>query len=312
MNPVPPPLSERIQRRINALDAGGAGAWRQRACRGTHNALPLNGNPLTQWALRPDGVVLRIDCDSVLLAAEEEADPLARYAVLHQAARLDPELAALVPERPPGVVRCEHCGGAGCAAETGESCGGCQGLGWHVERRPVEEWLAGIDRGDQLRLRSDGDTRGIFAARLAGCYFAHAEELPSWSAPDGARGRRQLDEHLRRYGYEHRFGRQKHVTATWQPNATDAADPLESLSHALRWSGTGAGGSYEVELARQPGGGYRLREMLNNDWEPLGSGPPSTRTTELDQAAARAEVLQRMRGSGASNPFPAIVPRTDG
>jgi hypothetical protein len=303
---IPPHLSERIQRRIRALETDGPANWLARACKEQLNALPLRGSQLTHWVLRADGTVLKLDADSVLLAAEEELDPLARYAVLAEAARLDPALRELVPPRPPGVVECDRCEGTGWVAE--ESCGACGGLGWHVQRRPIAEWMERIDRGDQLHLRAEGGGPALVAGRLAGCYVAKGGHPPFWSHPAGSRGRRQLDEHLRRYGYAFRFGRQEHVTATWAPNPTNAADPFESTDHVLRFSGTGSGGSYTVDVGRMTDGRYRVATELSNDWDPMGASDPMLSTRELDEAMARAEVEREMRESGAWDPFPALLP----
>lgn len=193
--------------------------------------------------------------------------------------------------------------------ETRKSCSLCAGLGWRMQPRPLAEWLERIDRGDQLHLQADGEGgHGLVAGRLAGLYVARGGDLPFWSAPAGSLGRHQLDQRLRGYGMEYGHGFQKHVTARWQPNVTGAADPLESTTHVLRFSGIGSTGSYAVEFARQPGR-YLVTTALNNDWDLLGSGPPMLSTTEMDQAAARAAVEREMRESGAWNPFPAMVPR---
>jgi hypothetical protein len=310
VNPVPARLSERIQRRIDAMATDGERNWLLRVCKERMNALPLRGNQLTHWALRADGTVLSLDADSVSLAFEEELSPIARYAVFSEAAREDAELRELVPPRPPGVQQCERCGGMGWMEKTRESCGGCSGLGWGMQPRPIAEWMERIDRGDQLQLRVDGEGgRGLVAGRLAGWYVARGGDLPLWTRAADSRGRRALDEHLRRFGWEYRFGYQKHVLATWQPNVTGAADPFESATHLLRFSGTGSGGSYEVDVARRPDGRYAMTTALNNDWDPAGGAEPTISTVELDEGAARAAVEREMRESGSWNPFPAMVPR---
>jgi hypothetical protein len=309
MGPVPVHLSERIQRRIDAMETDGEGRWRAHVCKERMNALPVCGNQLTQWALRADGTVLTLDSDSASHAFEEELSPVVRYAVFSAAAGEDPELRELVPPLPAGLEPCDRCGGKGWMEETRAACDGCSGLGWRMRPRPVVEWMERIDRGDQLHLRAEGDRRGLVAGRLAGWYVAVAGDLPFWSAPAGSQGRHQLDEHLRRYGWAYPFGHQKHVTATWQPNPTGAADPFESTAHVLRFSGTGSGGSYAVEIARQPDGRYRVTTTLDNDWDSLGGAEPTITMRELDEAAARSAVAREMRDSGAWNPFPAVVPR---
>jgi hypothetical protein len=309
MSSVPPRLSERIQRRIDATEADGGTRWPARVCRDRMNALPVCGNQLTQWALRADGTVLTLDLDSASLAFEEELSPVVRYAVFSAAARDDPELRELVPPIPAGLEPCARCGGSGWMEDTRAACDQCSGLGWRMRPRPVAEWMERIDRGDQLHLRAEGDGRGLVAGRLAGWYVARGGDLPFWSAPADSQGRHQLDEHLRRYGWAYPFGYQKHVTATWQPNATGAADPFESPTHLLRFSGSGTGGSYAVEIARQPDGRYRVTTTLDNDWDSLGGAEPTISTMELAEAAARAAVEREMRESDAWNPFPAVVPQ---
>ena len=53
-----------------------------------------------------------------------------------------PDLQPLVPERPPGVVRCAACDGRGSILAPGERiadvCLRCMGLGWHYSRFAAE------------------------------------------------------------------------------------------------------------------------------------------------------------------------------
>ncbi len=309
MSPIPAPLSEAIQRHIDHLQADGDPAWLLRVCKEKLNALPLQANEIFQWALRADGEVLCLDFDSVSLPFEEERNPAIRYAVLYEAARRYPDLREVVPARPEGVQRCEDCHGRGWVEST-SSCWGCHGAGWHIQRRPVAEWMERIDRGDQLHLRVHDGGERLVAGRLAGLYVACGDGMERWIAPADAQGRHQLANHLMSFGfgYVYSFGYQKHVIATWVPNPTQADDPFESADHALRFSGTGSGGSFQVEYARQPEGGYRRTTTLNHDWDPLGGGDPVVTTTDLAPAAARAEVEREMRGAEGRNPFPAIVP----
>jgi hypothetical protein len=108
------------------------------------------------------------------------------------------------------------------------------------------------------------------------------------------------------------YAYQKHVTARWEPNVTGTDDPFESPDHSLRFLGTGSGGSWEMEIAREPDGRCTVSVTLSNDWDPLGGVAPATETTVLDEAAARARVESEMRSSGRWDPFPAIMPRDSG
>lgn len=103
-----------------------------RACKETHNALPLFSSPPWTWALQPDGVLLCIDHDALGFAATVEEDPRVRFAaILHGAARY-PELQRLVPPCPIGVSACDRClgtGRLGVEAETSQ-CARCDGMGW--------------------------------------------------------------------------------------------------------------------------------------------------------------------------------------
>jgi hypothetical protein len=302
---IPPELGRQIQQRIDALDAADWRSFPLRVCKETMNALPLHGDPVYLWALRPDGVVLCLDHESFSLPFEPEADPLKLYAVLLKGAEAYPELRALVPERPAGAQPCEACGGTGSAEGSPPptwGCLRCMGLGWYARSRPAADWLNRIDRGDRLELRADASGRQLVAGRIAGRYVS-ADGEAYWSSPATPAARQELIERLMAWE------RGEPVTPAWQPNPATTHDPFDSLEHAFRFSGTGSGGSWEDELARQPDGTYRLSETLNNDFDPAGPPSPVTRTRELDADAARAELERRMRGGGRPSPFPAIVPR---
>ena len=89
--------------------------------------------------LRPDGSVWIYEAEN--WGAQEEVRGVWREASREErwaglvlgTARL-PEVARLLPERPPGVPDCERCGGAGLtrsgAGESGVICSRCWGLGW--------------------------------------------------------------------------------------------------------------------------------------------------------------------------------------
>lgn len=132
-----PKLSEAVQRRIDEIDTSGVGTWVLRHCRDELNALPLAGNQVYLWALRPDGTVLCLDHESFSLSAEEERDATTLYAMAVHAARRYPELGEMVPERPDGIEPCGSCDGRGFDAETGDGCSACSAVGWRRVSRPA-------------------------------------------------------------------------------------------------------------------------------------------------------------------------------
>ncbi len=134
MERVSPELSERIQRSIDGIETDDTlGRWLWRVCRDDLNALPLCGNQIYLWALRPDGTVLCVDHESFARETEPETDPLVLYAVLSHGLRDHPELGELVPAPPAGARPCGSCDGTGIVErgpEISETCLGCRGLGW--------------------------------------------------------------------------------------------------------------------------------------------------------------------------------------
>ena len=121
-----------VQRLIDALQTEGEGNWLFRLCRERFNALPLVGNDVYLWVLRPDGVVLCVDHEAFSVPAEEETDPVKRFAAIVHGARNHPELCPLLPEQPPDARLCRSCAGTGLQRdqERVRSCYGCGGLGW--------------------------------------------------------------------------------------------------------------------------------------------------------------------------------------
>lgn len=128
-----PELAARIQQWIDELPTEGLQYWLQRVCQEL-GALPLHGTMIYLWAVRPDGMVLRIDHEAFGHPVEPETDPLTVYAVILQGAQDYPELRDLRPLRPTGVHECDLCGGVGwveSAPDMGGSatCARCNGLG---------------------------------------------------------------------------------------------------------------------------------------------------------------------------------------
>jgi hypothetical protein len=301
MSPISPELVPLIQRHVNDLPEGFE-AWPVSMCKEKLNALPLHGDQIYLWALRPDGVVLCLDHESASLPVWEESDPLTLYAVLVRGAQQYPDLQELVPPRPLGVQQCEPCSGSGMkgVGQTAEGCMRCRGLGWHVTLRPIGEWIERIDRGDQLRLRAAG--RVLIAGRLAGLYMVVAGD-DYWSTPSTSPTAAAARQHLRARLASFQAG--KDFDATWRESIAGMDDPFEHTEYTLVFHGSGTGGSYTVEFTRQPDGDYLETTTLNNDWDPLGSGPPDIRTEWRSETEARAEIENRMRRGG----FPAVVKR---
>jgi hypothetical protein len=303
---ISPEFGRRIQQRIDALDAADPRAWPVRVCKEEMNALPLHGNQIYLWALRPDGVVLCLDHESASHHVEEECDPLTLFAVLVQGAKKYPELRQIVPPPPPGTQQCEACGGTG----SGESwnppawgCPRCGGLGWskNLLSRPAADWLDRIDRGDRLDLRAQPGAGRLVAARLAG-YYMSLDGGTFGASPAGPAARQELIERL----IDWESG--KVVTPTWYPNPAACADPFDSPDHSLTVFGSGTGGTWEEEYARQPDGTYRVTLTLNNDFDPAGPAVPVRSARTMDADAARVEIERSMRTNGRFDPFPAIVP----
>ena len=135
MIPMTADMSRRIQDRIDALDPPDEpGYWPTRVCKYELNALPLHGNLIYIWALRPDGVLLRMDHETLNHPTEAETDLFLEYAVLATSSKTDPELRALLPSQPEGSRPCTHCNATGMVArapEAYECCLGCNGMGWY-------------------------------------------------------------------------------------------------------------------------------------------------------------------------------------
>ena len=135
---MPAELTRRIQDLIDELEPPDElGYWPTRVCKYDLNALPLHGNLIYIWALRPDGVLLRMDHESLGHPTEPETDLFVVYAVLTNATKKIPELQALVPVQPEGARPCATCNATGIVErgpEAYECCLGCNGLGWQDVR----------------------------------------------------------------------------------------------------------------------------------------------------------------------------------
>ena len=299
---VSPEISRQIQQRIDALDTSGTGAWTLRLCKEELNALPLHGNQVYLWAVRPDGQVLRVDHEAFRQPAEPEGGALTTYAVLWQGARQYPELGALLPPPPDGARECEACGTGQAPRPSG--CLRCDGLGWYAPvPLPLEGWMERIDRGDQVTIRRGTKRREwLYAGRIAGHYVCRVGEEHA-NAPATPESRRALEERLRGWATGHPH------SITWAANPTELPDPWESTGHTLFFEGDTDMGGYEAAYERLADGTVRMIETLLNDWDPAGWMPPTVKEHVLPYADALREFLWELARLGHASPFPAILPR---
>lgn len=303
-----PETSRQIQQRIDALDTAGIGAWPLRVCKEELNALPLHGNQVYLWAVRPDGEVLCIDHEAFGRPAEPERGALTLYAALWQGARTYPELRALLPPAPEGARECEACGGTGRGDRHTPplpGCLRCDGLGWYAPAPlPVEGWMERIDRGDQATIIRETEPREwLYAGRIAGHYVCRAGDEHQ-AAPATPESRRELEERLRGWATGHPH------TITWTANPTDVPDPWESAGHRLFFEGrTAEAGGYEAEFQRLADGTVRWTETMLNDWDPAGWMPSTDTERVLADADARHVFLREMSLAAHASPFPEIRPR---
>jgi len=307
MTRASPEISRQIQQRIDALDTNGIGRWTLRVCKEELNALPLHGNQVYLWAVRPDGEVLCVDHEAFAHPAEPERDALTLHAVLWQGARKYPELRALLPPPPDGARECEACGGTGRGdghTPPTPGCLRCDGLGWYAPLPlPVDGWMERIDRGDQVTITRAERREWLYAGRIAGHYVCRAGDEHK-AAPATPESRRVLEERLWGWATGH-----PHSIA-WAANPTGMPDPWESARHRLFFEGrTPEAGGYEAEYQRLPDGTVRVTETSLNDWDPAGWIPSTTTERVLSDTEARREFVTEMGYSSHATPFPAILPR---
>jgi hypothetical protein len=128
-----PDLSARIAARIVAYAQDPASPYHDAAAR--HGALLLHFGWGTDFAIRPDGTVIRID--EVQISGPDEdiwyRDFNWPVATVAFAVSRYPELKLLLPPRPDDAVDCPACGGRGMIPFKGVPllCE-CLGLGWVV------------------------------------------------------------------------------------------------------------------------------------------------------------------------------------
>jgi HEAT repeat protein len=130
-------LAAAIERQIDALEPAGLGDWTLQVCKEELHALPVLGNQIYLWAFQPDGTLLCMDHEAFTHPSEPETDPLTYFAAAVAAARLHPELAALIPAAPRWSRPCRTCSASGVERRPDGSsvaCLGCGGRGWNIEQ----------------------------------------------------------------------------------------------------------------------------------------------------------------------------------
>jgi hypothetical protein len=90
-----PELAAFIQEEIDKLRTDGLQNWLWRVCKEL-NALPIHGDLVYLWALRPDGVVLCIDHEALGHPTEPETDPANLQVALSEGASVYPQLQELL------------------------------------------------------------------------------------------------------------------------------------------------------------------------------------------------------------------------
>jgi hypothetical protein len=107
-----PELKTQIEQRIKQLVENPAADpiyMRHLAIR--HGVLPLFGDLACTWALNPEGEIISFP-DDFNSEIHTESDVVSRNTALVQGAKLYPELAALIPARPPDAQTCPDCNGS--------------------------------------------------------------------------------------------------------------------------------------------------------------------------------------------------------
>jgi hypothetical protein len=133
--PLSPRLLAQVRRRLTEfLSDPKPDPLRLREVVATFGALPLCSDMGGCTALRPDGEIVSFAWDAPH-GLKIEDDLRMRNAALYQGSSKYPELAVLVPARPPTARDCPHCGGSGApllalpAGAENIVCF-CGGLGW--------------------------------------------------------------------------------------------------------------------------------------------------------------------------------------
>jgi len=100
--------------------------------------LPLYLGWVSTLGIRADGTMVRWDHEDNPEIVHRLDDPYWSRRALALGARKFPELAELVPRRPPNAVRCDVCAGTGEVRGASHLICGCGGLGWTIPGEQAE------------------------------------------------------------------------------------------------------------------------------------------------------------------------------
>ena len=136
---VTPEVSAFIRERVQRFEQEAPEGVRKLNASGVreHEALPLCFGWTQTLAIRADGVLVRWTVEEWPGAQEFDARTWVNVALVQGAARY-PELASLIPTRPPGAETCPRCRGQGVipGAPKGAICA-CGGTGWLPPLEPT-------------------------------------------------------------------------------------------------------------------------------------------------------------------------------
>ena len=126
-------MREAIERRIQEFlgDLNLGIAWVKPAVRG-HGFLPLHFGWVAIIGIRPDGSFVRWDYEGDPTVVKALSDPWSERMAICQGAKKYPELAALLPPRPPKARECNSCRGNGTIDALPQVICRCGGVGWVV------------------------------------------------------------------------------------------------------------------------------------------------------------------------------------
>ena len=100
--------------------------------------LPLYLGWVSTLGIRPDGSMVRWDHEDDPEVIKELDDSFWSRTALALGARKFPELAQLVPNKPPDGLTCDMCAGEGIVRGAGDLICRCGGLGWIVPGEQAE------------------------------------------------------------------------------------------------------------------------------------------------------------------------------
>ena len=130
-------LGPEIERRIRQLLDDDSKKWLHPVIR-KHHFLPLYHGWTDTLGLRPNGTFVRWHQEAEGQPLAPLGDPFWQRFALCQGAKLYPELTVLIPDRPPGAIDCEPCGGSGEIGVLPTVICECGGVGWRLPGEPSE------------------------------------------------------------------------------------------------------------------------------------------------------------------------------